>query len=125
MESEYYKLIDFLIFEIIIPEKGFDVAKIILTNEIPMEKSKKLDYLKKMTEYYDCSIRETSIMYGTIAKEQLEQAKVKQQFNERSAQIKSIPRDGEDEDTNPLLQSTFMGNSVNSISNRRSKYFGL
>lgn len=139
-ESEYYKLIDLYIFDIVLPAKGYDETKEILLKEIAMDKEMKLEYLDKLGEYYSTSIRETSLMHGTEAIDQLNKVRVKGQLNDRLKEIKSEPsqqgtdNDRESENVNPLIESTFLrGNSAQrsrELQNRNnnswnfSKYFG-
>lgn len=113
-ESQYYKLIDVYLFDILLPDRGYDEAKEILMKEIAMDKAMKFDYLDKLGEYYRTSVRETSMMHGTEAIEQLNKARIKSQLKDRVDEIKSLPhQQGENErnaaqNLNPLYQSTFL-----------------
>ncbi|CAI2366284.1 unnamed protein product [Moneuplotes crassus] len=112
-ESQYYKLIDVYLFDILLPDRGYDKTKEILLKEIAMEKSLKLKYLDKIGDYYCSSIRETSLIHGTEALQQLNKATIKDQMEHRVEEIKNVSNDQqgdteeEDETVNPLFQNTF------------------
>lgn len=111
MESQYYKIIDILIFDILLPSKGYDQTKKTLMEDIAMEKHIKTEYLSRLGEVYSESIRETSMMHGTEAIEMLNKARVKEQLKNRVDEIRQFTtvQQGNDivEQDNPLLQATF------------------
>ena len=47
------------LFDIILPDRGYEEAKNILTQEVAMDKNMKLEYLDKLGEFYKSAIRET------------------------------------------------------------------
>jgi len=48
LESEYYKIIDVYLFDVLLPDKGFDKTKEVLLKEIAMEKQDKISYLDRL-----------------------------------------------------------------------------
>ena len=120
MESQYYKLIDVYLFDILLPDRGYDQTKEVLLKEIAMEKAYKLEYLDKIGDYYCNSIRETSLIHGTEALQQLNKAKVKEQMKNRVEEIKNLSNhqqgeneEEEEESDNPLFHSTFNRKNFN------------
>lgn len=116
-ESEYYKLVDLYLFDIVLPEKGYDEAKNLLIKEIAMDREKKTEYLEKLSDLYKNAIRETSLMHGTEAIKQLNKAKVKNDVSSQIDKIKAMPNQPVDsqvdpQSANPLYESTFMRNST-------------
>ena len=117
-ESEYYKIIDIYLFDILLPDRGYEEAKNILTQEVAMDKNMKLEYLDRLGECYKNAIRETCMMHGTEAIEQFNKAKIKEQMKSQVDKIKSLPnqqgnnKQEEEEKANPLYESTFLKNST-------------
>jgi hypothetical protein len=114
LESQYYKLIDVYLFDILLPDRGYDETKEILLKDIAVEKPLKLEYLDKLGEHYISTIKESHMMRGTEAIEQFNKAKYKSQLTNRVNEIKNATNNGQQgenhlgEDTsNPLFQSTF------------------
>jgi len=133
-ESEYYRLIDVYIFHILLPSKGYDATKDILMREIAMDKSKKREYINKLVDYYQNSVREVSMMHGTEAIDQLNKVKVKDQLKNMVEGIKNEPlqqgtNEDLEQDVNPLLQSTFSRTGQTSRSanqsTQESKFNGM
>jgi hypothetical protein len=124
-ESQYYKLIDVYLFDILLPDRGYDETKEILLKDMAVEKHLKLEYLDKLGDHYSSTIRESHIMRGTEAIEELNKVKYESQLTKRVNELKNASNNGQQgedhlsEDTsNPLFQSTF--NRENYDVNRQS-----
>lgn len=125
LESQYYKLIDVYLFDILLPDRGYDETKEILLKDMAVEKHLKLEYLDKLGDHYSSTIKESHIMRGTEAIEELNRVKYESQLTKRINDLKNVSSNGQQgedhslEDTsNPLFQSTF--NRENFDANRQS-----
>ncbi|CAI2366936.1 unnamed protein product [Moneuplotes crassus] len=112
-ESHYFKLIDVYIFDILLPDRGYDQTKNVLLKEIAMEKSLKLKYLDKISDFYISSIRETSLMHGTKAIEQLDKASFKAKLKSRVDQIRKIDESQNEGREDQHLQNSLFQNTFN------------
>ena len=90
-ESEFHKLIKIYIFDIVLPDRGFDEAKNILMKEMPINKVQKKEILDKLCNKYSEMIRETSLMHGTKAIEMFNKAKVKDKLLNKINELKREP----------------------------------
>eukprot|EP00345_Euplotes_harpa_P010643 CAMPEP_0168353660 /NCGR_PEP_ID=MMETSP0213-20121227/23390_1 /TAXON_ID=151035 /ORGANISM="Euplotes harpa, Strain FSP1.4" /LENGTH=393 /DNA_ID=CAMNT_0008365327 /DNA_START=362 /DNA_END=1539 /DNA_ORIENTATION=+ len=107
-ESEYYKLVELYLFDIVLPEKGYDEAKNLLIKEIAMDREKKTEYLEKLSDLYKNAIRETSLMHGTEAIKQLNKAKVKSDVSSQIDKIKAMPNQLVDSQVDPSELKSFV-----------------